>query len=66
MLTLDWMDKNCVGIMIVEETDIVHTTCGGEWKTTRLIRRDHGVGLVEVNNREADKIVTGSRRSGLG
>ena len=28
--TLDWMDMDCVGIMIVEEKDIVYTTGGGE------------------------------------
>ena len=28
--TLDRVDKDCIGIMIVEEKDIVHTTCGGE------------------------------------
>ena len=28
--TLDWMDKDCFGIMIVEEKDVVHTMGGGE------------------------------------
>ena len=60
------MDEDCVGIMIVEEKDIIHTTCGGEWKTPRLIRRDHGVELVEFNSRGSDEMVTGNRRSGLG
>ena len=27
---LDWMNKDCVRVMIVEEKDIVHTTCGGK------------------------------------
>ena len=32
--TPDWMDKDCVGIMIVEKKDIVHTEGGGERKTS--------------------------------
>ena len=55
--TLDWMDKDCARIMIVEEKDIVHTTGGGEWKTPRLIHTDHGVELVEFNSRGADEMV---------
>ena len=66
MSTLDWMDKDCIGIMVVEEKDIAHTTCGGEWKMPWLIRRDHGVELVDFNSRGADKMVTENRRSGLG
>ena len=64
--TLDWMGKGCVGIMIVEEKDIVHTTCGGERKMPRLINRDHGVELVAFNSRGADEMVKGNMRSGLG
>ena len=60
------MDNNCVGIMIVEEKDIVHTTCRGEWKMPQLIRNDHDVELVEFNNRGADEMVMGRRRSGPG
>ena len=64
--TLDWMDKDCVGIMIVEEKYIVHTTGGGEWKTHRLISGDHGIELIKFNHIGTDKMVTGNRRSGLG
>ena len=60
------MNKGCVGIMIVEEKDIVHTTYGGEWKMSRLVRRDDGVELVEFDSRGADKMVTRNRRSILG
>ena len=42
------MDKICVGIMIVEEKDVVHTTGGNEGKTPGLIRGDHGVELVDL------------------
>ena len=66
MPTLDLMDKDCVGITTVEETYIVHTTGGGEWEMLRLVRRDHGVKLVEFNSRGADEMVAGNRRSVLG
>ena len=60
------MDKDCVGIMIVEEKDVVHTTGGGEGKSPELIRGDHGVELVKFNCIDADKMVTGNRRSWQG
>ena len=63
LLALDWMDKNCAGVMIIEKKDVVHTTCGGRWKTPGLIRGDHGVKFIEFNPISADKMVTGNRRS---
>ena len=30
--TLDWVDEDCIGVMIVEEKDLVHTSYGGEWE----------------------------------
>ena len=60
--THDWMDKDGVGVMIVEEEDIVHTNGGGEGKTSGLIRGDHGLELVKFNCISAGKMVTGNRR----
>ena len=56
---LDGMDKDCVGIMILEEKDIVHTTGGGEERTPWLISGDHGVKVIEFNRIVADKMITG-------
>ena len=65
--TLDCMDKDCVGIIIVEEKDVVHTTGGGEGKMSGLICGDHGAELVKFNCIGADKkMVTGNRRSWWG
>ena len=60
------MDKDCVGIMIVKEKDVVHTTGGGEGKTPGSIRGNHGIELVKFNCIGADKMVTGNRRSWWG
>ena len=65
LATLDWMDKDRVGIIIIEEKDIVHVFCGGKRKMPWLIRRDHGVELAEFNSRVTDEMVTGNIRSGL-
>ena len=62
MPTLDWMNKGCVGIMIIEEKDVVHTTDGGEGITLGLICGDHGVEIIKFNRIGADKMVTGYRR----
>ena len=60
---LDRMNKDCIGVMIIEEEDIVHTTSGGEWKTAWLVSGDHGVKCVEFTHIGADKVVTGNWRS---
>ena len=52
--TLDWVNKDRIGVMIVEEKDVVHATCGGEGKTSRLVRGDHDVEIVKFNSRGAD------------
>ena len=60
---LNWMDKDCIGVMIIEEKDIVHTMCGGKWKIPGLISGDHGVKFIKFNRIGADKVVTGKMRS---
>ena len=64
MLALDRMDKDCVGVMIVEEEDIVHTMSGGEGKTPWLVSGDHGVKGIKFKRIGTDKVVTGNRGSG--
>ena len=59
---LDRMDEDGVGIMIVEEEDIVHPTGGGEGKTSGLVSGDHGVECFEFAHIGADQVITGEWR----
>ena len=73
---LDGVDKDCIGIMIMEKKDVAHTTVGCERKASWLICTNHGIEGVKFNSSGADEMVTetgdlgeasgGSGRGGTG
>ena len=59
---LDRMNEDGVGIMIIEEEDIVHPAGGGEGKTSGLVSGDNGVECFEFARIGADQVITGEWR----
>ena len=66
LCTLDGVNKDFIGIKIIEKNDVVHFMVGCEGKAAWLICRNHGIEDVKLDSSGADKMVARDMRSGRG
>ena len=52
--TFDGVDKDGIGIMVIEKENVVHITGGCEWETAWLVCGNHGIEFVKFNSGGAD------------